>query len=288
MAAGEDWTQKEVTATVLDYMAMLKLELAGQPYNKSAFRRELLKKLDGRSNAAVEKKHQNISAVLRNMGCFWISGYKPLSNRQSSLASEVETWLDSNPEMDRHALAAAEAPAATPKHLDFSHFEFTVPAQSAEMEPGFREHQAPYGEKLRIAQKRDYAAREARNSSLGLAGEELAVQFEKYRLSKLGHDSLAAKVEHISRSQGDGLGFDILSYEPNGRERFIEVKTTTFAKETPFYASASELRFAQQNASKFFLYRLFEFKKEPKCYTLPGAIEDHCILDPVNYRCSFS
>ena len=288
MAVGEDWSPQEVRATVLDYMAMLKFELAGQSYNKTAHRRALLQQLGGRSDGAVEMKHQNISAVLRDMGHFWISGYKPRSNYQAILATEVERWIGANPEIDRHALAAAEAPAATPEHLDFSHFEVTGPSLHAGIAAGVRETQARYGDTARVGLKRDYAAREARNSSLGQAGEELVVRFEQYRLSKAGNDRLAAKVEHVSKSQGDGLGFDVLSFDVKGKERFIEVKTTMFAKETPFYASSSELRFAQQNAEHFFLYRLFEFKKTPKCYTLPGAIQDHCALDPVSYRCSFS
>lgn len=135
--------------------------------------------------------------------------------------------------------------------------------------------------------RRDYAAREAQNSSLGLAGEELVFRFERHRLSKAGQDRLAAKVEHVSRTQGDGLGFDILSFDEHGSEQFIEVKTTTFAKETPFFASSSEVRFAQQNSERFALFRLFEFRKSPKCFTLPGAIQDHCALDPMTFRCSF-
>ena len=113
------------------------------------------------------------------------------------------------------------------------------------------------------------------------------VKFEQYRLSTLGHDRLAAKVEHVSKTQGDGLGFDILSFDADGMERFIEVKTTAFAKETPFYASSSEIRFARENAEHYSLCRLFEFRKTPQCYTLPGVIENHCTLNPITYRCSF-
>ncbi len=287
MASGENWSLPEVRATVIDYMAMLRLELAGQTYNKTAHREALLTRLDGRSNGAVEMKHQNISAVLRDMGLFWIPGYKPRSNYQTILAEEVERWVGANPEIDRHALAAAEAPAATPEYFDFSAFEVSSPSLRPGFEPGVQEPSAVYGEAPRVAMKRDYAAREARNSSLGQAGEEFVMKFEQYRLTKSGQVSLAAKVEHVSRTQGDGLGFDILSFDPEGNERFIEVKTTTFAKETPFYASSSELRFAQKNAEKFSLYRLFEFRKAPKCFTLAGSIQEHCALDPVSYRCSF-
>ncbi len=287
MAAGEDWSPKEVRATVLDYMAMLKFELSGQTYNKTTHRRALLTRLSGRSEGAVEMKHQNVSAVLRDIGHFWIPGYKPRSNYQTILATEVEAWVAANPEIEHHALAAAEAPAATPEHFDFTSFEVSSPSPPKGWEAGVREMQAPYGEENRVAVRRDYAAREARNSSLGQAGEELVVKFERYRLAKEGRDNLAAKVEHVARDRGDGLGFDVLSFDADGQEKFIEVKTTAFAKETPFYASASEIRFAQKNASSFFVYRLFEFRKTPKCYTLPGMIEDHCALDPISYRCSF-
>jgi hypothetical protein len=65
---------------------------------------------------------------------------------------------------------------------------------------------------------------------------ELVLKLEQYRLAA-GLDSLAAKVEHVSRTRGDGLGFDVLSFDEQGKERYIEVKTTAFAKETPFFVS---------------------------------------------------
>ena len=87
---------------------------------------------------------------------------------------------------------------------------------------------------------------------------------------------------------GDGLGFDVLSFESSGRERLIEVKTTAFAKETPFFLTHTELDRSRIDADQFFIYRLFEFREEPKMFTLHGSIERHCILDPLNYRAKFS
>jgi hypothetical protein len=87
--------------------------------------------------------------------------------------------------------------------------------------------------------------------------------------------------------EGEGAGFDILSFEPDGSEKFVEVKTTAFARETPIYASSAELRFSEQNATRYALYRLFQFRRNPKCFALPGAIHEHCARDPVSYRCSF-
>jgi hypothetical protein len=286
MAAGQNWSPQEVRATVVDYMAMLRFELAGQTYNKTSHRNTLLKQLDGRSDSAVELKHQNISAVLQDLGYFWIPGYKPRSNYQAMLASEVESWVRTNPDLDQHAAAAAEAPAATPALFDFESFEVARSSMRSGRTPGMRESRGTYSGPA-VPRIRDYAAREAHNSSLGRAGEELVVRYEQHRLSVLGLDRFAARVEHVSKTQGDGLGFDVLSFDRRGGERFIEVKTTTFAKETPFFATSSEVGFARKNAERYSVYRLFDFRREPKCYSLPGLIEDHCALDPVSFRCSF-
>jgi hypothetical protein len=107
-------------------------------------------------------------------------------------------------------------------------------------------------------------------------------------LHQLGHKGLADKVEHVAKTKGDGLGYDILSFDPTGREKFIEVKTTTFGKETPFFVSRGEVRFAQEHTSEFHLYRLYEFKSSPKMFDLPGSVEKHCLMNPVSYICEFS
>ena len=286
MAAGENWSVAEVRAVVLDYMSMLKFELSGQSYSKAEHRRALMQKLNGRTEGSVELKHQNISGVLQDFGHFWIPGYKPRSNYQGMLAEEVAAWIEANPDLDRYALSAAEAPAATPELVDFSQLQVPTPVFFKRSIAAVEESQAGFDERPKVGRKHDYVAREARNLSLGKAGEELVVKFEQFRLSQLGHDRLAGKVEHVSQTQGDGLGFDVLSFDPDGRERFIEVKTTAFAKETPFFASSSEVKFARKNAVRYSLYRLFEFKKRPRFFTLEGAIADHCDLDPVTYRCS--
>ncbi len=287
MATGEAWSEAEVRATVSDYMQMLQQELKGQAYSKTTHRRALTQGLDGRSDASIELKHQNISAVLQELGWQWISGYKPRGNYQLLLAREVSAWLRAHSEFEETMRQAVDASAVAPGHIDFGDF--------IERHPRFN---ASYGRTPSVLEtaaaadwtaglRRDYLAREARNSALGRAGEELALRFERERLSRLGHERLAGKVEHVAHTQGDGLGFDILSFEPDGRERFIEVKTTAFAKETPFFASSSEVEFARINAAGYHLYRLFRFKRDPKCFILDGVLETHCALDPVSFRCSF-
>ena len=132
--------------------------------------------------------------------------------------------------------------------------------------------------------KRDYLQREARNRSLGLAGELLVMEYEAQRLHNLGARSLADKVEHVSKSRGDGAGYDILSFETDGQERFIEVKTTAYIAETPFFVSPNEVDFSDVHHARFHLYRLFDFRRKPQMFVLPGFVAAHCSLDPMSYR----
>lgn len=54
------------------------------------------------------------------------------------------------------------------------------------------------------------------------------MRFEQHRLTQAGQEKLAERVEQVAVTQGGGLGFDIHSFETNGRDRLIEVKTTDF------------------------------------------------------------
>jgi lysophospholipase L1-like esterase len=277
------WDRTEVEATVADYLHMLLLELSGQSYNKTTHRRGLLAKLDNRSEGAIELKHQNISAILIELGFPDITGYKPRGHYQLLLREVVEDRIAQDQLLNSAALTASSAPAVTPLFEDFSKLLVDAPRLArAAREPNKNYYRLP------VPQKRDYLEREAKNAALGCAGEEFILNFEHFRLHNLGHKALADKVEHVAKTKGDELGYDILSFEPSGRERFIEVKTTAFGKETPFFVSRGEVRFAQEHTKEFHLYRLFEFRKFPKMFDLPGSVESHCLMNPVSYICEFS
>ena len=277
-SSAEDWSRAEVEAVVADYLHMLTQELAGQSYNKTAHRRALQVKLRNRSDGSIERKHQNISAVLLELRCPYIPGYKPLSNYQGLVFDVVADRLAHDRLFDQSAVSAAEKPAAVPLAPEFARLLEPPPAvrRVAEPEP------APY-----LARsgglRRDYLDREARNRSLGAAGEAFVVAFERYRLHAAGAKRLSDRVEHVSQTRGDGLGYDVLSFEPDGRERFVEVKTTAFGKETPFFISRNEVEFSGAFADQFHLYRLFEFRRKPRMFDLAGNVQQRCHLDAVSF-----
>ena len=129
----------------------------------------------------------------------------------------------------------------------------------------------------------NYLLREIQNASLGRAGEEFVMNFERARLLAAGRDRLAGDVEHVGSTRGDHEGFDILSFENDGRERLVEVKTTGFGRYTPFFVTANELTVSQREANAYHLYRVFAFRKQPGLFIVPGSLDHSFDLSPSQF-----
>lgn len=274
----EPWSQEEVELVVEDYRRMLICQLNGQAYSKAEHSRLLRERLNGRSKGSVEYKHQNITAILKAIGFpFTLTGYPPMGNFQRLLYEVVVDRLLDDRSFELAATHATDKPAEAPLGVDFAYWIDMPPKPSGVAEPNV----API-----TPTRVDYIAREARNRALGRAGEELVLAFERERLERAGKDHLASRVEHTSANRGDGAGFDVLSFENDGRERFIEVKTTAFAKATPFFMSRNEVDFSSQRPDSYHLYRLFEFRAAPRMFMLKGDMRTQLTLDAVSYRAS--
>jgi hypothetical protein len=129
----------------------------------------------------------------------------------------------------------------------------------------------------------NYIENEKENKRIGDLGELLVLQHEQEKLKSFG---IKKQPEHQSKSKGDGLGFDILSYNEKGEEIFIEVKTTVRNYDTPFFITRNELEKSKQDSDKFFLYRLYEFddtNNTANYYERKGNLSDLCV-NAILYR----
>jgi integrase len=129
----------------------------------------------------------------------------------------------------------------------------------------------------------DYLAMEAANRSLGAAGEEFVFRFEVARLVRAGSEHLAGKVERVSETRGDGLGYDVLSFEISGQERLIEVKTTAYGASTPFFVTRNEVAVSRDAREQFHLYRAFSFRRQPRLFSKHGPLEQSFKLEPSQF-----
>jgi hypothetical protein len=271
---GSIWSASEVDAIVTDYFNMLADEVAGRAYNKSEHRRRL-QSLIGRDPGSIERKHQNISAVLQRLGLRPILGYKALPHFQNSLIDAVERYLTSM------GAPVFEYALSTAQHLAETSTLWIGPPPDVDV----NEHAEPEALR-RLVRKFDPAERDALNRKLGKQGEEVVYLHEQQRLRSAERADLARKVEWTSEVRGDGAGYDILSFELNGSERLIEVKTTNGPAKTPFFISEIERAFSEERADAFRLLRLYSFVEKPSAFELRAPLSERLALNPASYRAS--
>lgn len=103
-----------------------------------------------------------------------------------------------------------------------------------------------------------------RRTLIGTSGEQFVYEREVEFVKSFDSGS-ADKVIHLSASQGDGFGYDVISINEKGETIFIEVKTTKGPAETPFYMSINEKTFFEENIdNNAYIYRVYNFNIEQR------------------------
>jgi hypothetical protein len=100
------------------------------------------------------------------------------------------------------------------------------------------------------------------------------VGFERRKLQRAGLGALADKVRWVSDVEGDGAGYDILSFEPGGQRRLLEVKTTCGNDRTPFWMTKRECDVAAEQGAHYRVRGLFHFRNELR--TSPLRLQTAC------------
>ena len=282
----QEWSQNEVRLIVADYFRTLESELLGTSYSKSEHRKALRHKLAGRSETSIEFQHHNVSGVLVSMGLPYIEGYKPTNNSPSIFVTEVELYLDERPDFWQQMALAQTLNPTQPKLIVQPNFEELIEAPPERIILPTTTSKPWLSRKVR---KIDFAERDARNRQMGKLSEQFVCDLERYRLKMAGRDDLAQRVVWASQDIGDGLGFDILSFdEADDSERMLEVKATGLGKFFPFYVTANELRCSADIPDQFQLFRVFDFGRSPRLYILHGSLSELCQLEPVLYRAAIN
>jgi len=139
-----------------------------------------------------------------------------------------------------------------------------------------------------LVRKFDPVERDFRNRNLGKAGESFVLELERKQLAKADRSDLARKVRWVAAEDGDGAGYDILSFEPTGEERLIEVKTTNGAAKTPFFLTRNEHETATARADLWGLYRVHLFSQSPRIFKIRPPLEAVLHLRTEAWRASFT
>ena len=125
------------------------------------------------------------------------------------------------------------------------------------------------------------------NTELGKKGEDVVVEYEKNRLILEGREDLATKVFTTREIAGNAERFDVLSFDKDGNEKYIEVKTTKGGLNNVFHISENEIEFSEQYQDRYYLYRVYNFNIKSMSGNLKiikGAIKREK-LQATNYIC---
>lgn len=113
------------------------------------------------------------------------------------------------------------------------------------------------------ARKLDYERINKERKKIGNAGEEFVYNDQLEFVKKYAPEYLNS-VRHVSKLDGDGAGYDICSFNADEKIVYIEVKSTTGKKDTPFYMSASEYEFYELHRDNYIIARVYEFDMSEK------------------------
>lgn len=105
----------------------------------------------------------------------------------------------------------------------------------------------------------------------GLLGESYVLRGEKDRLRRAGRSDLASKVEWVS-SQNVAAGYDILSFEPDGTSRYVEVKSTQGTGYV-FPMSHGEWESARRFGSRYVIGRVTDVRVDPTLVWFRDPVE---------------
>ena len=113
------------------------------------------------------------------------------------------------------------------------------------------------------------------------------IEHEKKFLIENGRPDLAERIRHVSAIEGDGAGYDIESFSPEGEIKYIEVKTTRGPAGSSFFISANEVEFARRHRGNYHLYRVYQYDDSTNAgsfYVGTGEVEHMFELTPTQFR----
>lgn len=141
-----------------------------------------------------------------------------------------------------------------------------------------------------IIPPRDYVEEAKRNKELGTKGEEIAWIAEIKRLKDLLSISTdkAEKMVEWKADKSDSFGYDILSKNEDGTNRYIEVKATLGnVGDMDFYYTQYELETAEKFGKDYYIYIVYNIQTtKPKIWILsnPFIGDDKLELQPIKYK----
>ena len=142
--------------------------------------------------------------------------------------------------------------------------------------------------KVRVKEDISYSEQQAISKKIGERGEELVLRNEIKKIKEWGlPNETLSKVRRVSL-ESDDYGFDILSFDRDGNERYLEVKTTkTNGKNFSFVLTRNEFEQAKKYGNKYSFVIVFDILSNPCIWNMgnPFVEEPYKVeIQPIQYR----
>lgn len=133
----------------------------------------------------------------------------------------------------------------------------------------------------------DYSNQQKRNQETGDIGEKLVLANEINKARKWGlSEDLVSQIRRVSL-ESDDYGFDILSFDQNGKEHYIEVKTTKASSNSlSFVLTQNELAHARKYGSAYSIVMVFDVEQNPRIWDMGNPfVSEPCKVNikPIKY-----
>ena len=130
------------------------------------------------------------------------------------------------------------------------------------------------------------------SKKVGRAGEEHVYEYEYNKLIKAGRKDLALKIVKQYEILNDFPGYDIKSFDKNGNEMYIEVKSTKSKSKNYFEISRNEVRKSKKFQDQYFIYHVVDVLKDPRITNslsnpLSKIEKGEITMDPLIYQIKF-
>nr|WP_256466417.1 DUF3883 domain-containing protein [Bradyrhizobium sp. 153] len=111
----------------------------------------------------------------------------------------------------------------------------------------------------------------------------MVFRFEFDRLCRAGRRDLAKAMDWPADRGEDHRGYDIRSFESDGEESLLEIKTTNGHARTRFWLSRTQYEVAAQNPSTYRIRRVFHFRNGAEMFDIKPPLAAALWLIPDKY-----
>ena len=274
---GVDWTPEENAAIVAVYFDMLGIVARDEKLNKAAHNAALRERLQRRTRGSIERKFMNVTAALAEMSKPTLDGYAPNANIQDDLTPAIEEYVAKNSTVVEMIFQDLESsPDTIDENFDKAESLHLTQRSAASRRTRNQRSQSPRSSTLQGATKP--------TGSLAGRGKSGSFATRSTASPGLAGRTSLRKSNMSLRTRGDGLGYDIESFEEDGSPRRIEVKSTNAGASSPFMLSPNEVLRSLALGSSYRLYRVYSLRTRPKFFILTGSLERQLLLEACAYR----